>query len=636
MKNKLLSCILLFTTAFIFYGNSISNKFALDDLIVITGNNFTLKGFDGLKDIFTHDAFIGAYGKALNLSGGRYRPLSIASFAIEKEIFGYKSEVFHFFNVLFFAVTVVMMFLLLVKLIPSNHGSGSKFNYALPFLSALLFAVLPIHSEVVANIKSRDEIFALLFCIITFYLLVAKSEKIIDTKVNLKSNKKNNPQIIAKVQNSSLVASGIIFFLALLSKENAISFLVLIPFGLRIFTNESIKNILIKTIPLAVVVVIYIIMRTYFAGFIGDRDTTDIMDDPYLNATLMQKFATISQVQLRYLVLLIFPYQLSFEYSYNQIPLINWSNPYAQISLVIHIIALVYAVKNIRSNKIVSYFIFYYFITFAIVSNIAFNIGTSMAERFAYMPSVGFCVLLSFGLAKLLKINVAGSPVMKTLPLMIILLLVFIAAIKTIARNKDWLDNYTLYKADYNKVPNSAKARLFYGIECLNKYQETFDTAFIDEGISQIRKSTDINPKFHYAWINLGFAYALINKFPESKDCYENVLKLQPENEQALSGLGYVYGKGLNQPDKAIPYYKKLLFEKKLTTPENFEGIALCYGIKGNFNEAIKYFKQGITENPNSARLYFNAAITFNNMGEKDSSDIYFNQAFILDPSLKK
>ena len=495
MKNKLLSCILLFTTAFIFYGNSISNKFALDDLIVITENKFTLNGFGGLKDIFTHDAFIGAYGKALSLSGGRYRPLSIASFAIEKEIFGYKSEVFHFFNVLFFAITVVMMFLLLVQLIPSKYGSDNKFNYTLPFLSALLFTVLPIHSEVVANIKSRDEIFALLLCIITFYLLVPKPEKKINSKANLKSNIKTHSQFISKIQNSTLVVSGIIFFLALLSKENAISFLILIPFGLKIFTTESTKNILIKTIPLAVVVVIYVIMRTYFAGFIGDRETSDIMDDPYLNATLMQKFATISQVQLRYLVLLIFPYQLSFEYSYNQIPLINWNNSYALISIVIHIIALAYAVINIRSNKIVSYFIFYYFITFAIVSNIAFNIGTSMAERFAYMPSVGFCVLLSFGLVKLLKINVVGSPVMKTLPLIIILLLVFVAAIKTISRNKDWLDNYTLYKADYNKVPNSAKARLFYGIECLNKFQETNDPAFIDEGIIQLQKSTDINTK---------------------------------------------------------------------------------------------------------------------------------------------
>ena len=78
------------------------------------------------------------------------------------------------------------------------------------------------------------------------------------------------------------------------------------------------------------------------------------------------------------------------------------------------------------------------------------------------------------------------------------------------------------------------------------------------------------------------------------------------------------------------------MFEKKLTTSDNFEGIALCYGVKGNYNEAMNYFRQGISKNPNSARLYFNAAITFNNMGEKDSSDIYFNKAFILDPSMKK
>ena len=636
MKNKFLACIILFATAFIFYGNSISNKFVLDDLIVITGNNFTQKGFGGLKDIFMHDAFVGAYGQALNLSGGRYRPLSIASFAIEKEIFGYKPEVFHFFNVLFFAFTVVMMFLFLSRLISSIKIAGNQFNYVLPFISALLFAILPIHSEVVANIKSCDEIFALLFSIITFFLLLSQPEKKVAFKVKPKTNKINQPLPKATTQNINLVASAIIFFLALLSKENAITFLVLIPFGLRMFTNDSVKNIIIKTIPLAIVAGIYIIMRANLAGIIGDRVTTDIMDDPYLHATLIQKLATISQVQLRYLVLLIFPYRLSYDYSYNQIPLVNWSNLIALVSIVLHIAALVYALKNIRRNKIVSYFIFFYFITFSIFTNLVFNIGTSMAERFAYMPSFGLCVLLAYSLIKILQVNLIGSPVLKPATVIVVLFLVFAAAIKTIARNKDWSDNYTLYKADFNKVPNSSRARLYYGIECLRQYQKTNDPAFMDEAISQIRKSAEINPKFHFAWLNLGVAYDRSNKWPESIDCYEHVLKLQPGNEQALNGLGYAYGKGLNQPDKAIPYFEKLLFEKKSTKPENYEGLGLCYAVKGNFTEAINYFKQGIAINPASARLYYNAAITYSSMGKKDSSNIYFNQAFDLDPSLKK
>ena len=70
-SGKLLYPVLIFMTAFSFYFNSISNDFALDDLIVITGNQYTQKGISGIADIMTHDAFVGAYGEALNLTGGQ-------------------------------------------------------------------------------------------------------------------------------------------------------------------------------------------------------------------------------------------------------------------------------------------------------------------------------------------------------------------------------------------------------------------------------------------------------------------------------------------------------------------------------------------------------------------------------------
>jgi protein O-mannosyl-transferase len=648
MKNKFLLSIILFATAFTFYGNTLSNQFALDDLIVVTGNKFTQQGFKGLKDIFTHDAFVGAYGEALNLSGGRYRPFSIAAFALEKQMFGYKPVVFHFFNVLYFGITVVMLFLLLTKLF-------SKYNYLLPFLAALLFTIHPLHTEVVANIKSRDEIFALLFSLIAFYLLLPKTEKKIVSKAIPKAIKKPSPKKIGseqlavsneivsgtetsnlKPQTSNLFVGALVFFIALLSKENVITFVALIPLGLWMFTNDSMKNIIVKTAPLLVVSVIYILLRTKFAGIVGDRITTDIMDDSYMRATLMEKLATITQVQLRYLVLMIFPYQLSYDYSYNQIPLVNWSNPLALLSLVIHLGALIYAVINLRKQKLISYSILVYFATFSIVSNLVFNIGTSMAERFAYMPTFGFCILLAYGILKLLKVDLTGNEKPKPLAIGIIAVILLVAATQTLPRNKDWTDNYTLYKADVNKVPNSARARLYYGIECIGQYQKTNNVNDINEAITQIKKSTEINPDFHFAWHNLGVAYQNINKWTESIDCYEHVLKLQPLNEQALYGLGLAYGKGLNQPDKAIPYFKKLLFEVKATKPDYYEGLGLCYAVKGDFNNALDYFNQGIKANPEVGKLYYNSAITYANKGVKDSSDLFFQKAFELDPSLKK
>ena len=635
MKNKFLVCILLFGIAFIFYGNSISNKFALDDFIVITGNKFTQKGFAGLKDIFTHDSFVGAYDGPLKLSGGRYRPLSIASFAIEKSVFGYKVEVFHFFNVLFFALTVVIMFLFLSRLFSYHPISGNQVNHNLPFISALFFAILPIHTEVVANIKSRDEIFALLFSIITFFLLLSKQENKKQTKAD-KLTKANASLDKSSLNIPRIAAGAIIFFLALLSKENAITFLVLIPLGLILFSNDSKCTIALKTIPLAVVAIVYLSMRANFAGVVGDRETTDIMDNPYMNATFFQKFATISIVQLKYLVLMIIPYKLSYDYSYNQIPIVGLSNPLSLLSIVIHLALLIYAIRMFSKNKIVSYFIIFYFITFFIVSNLMFNIGTSMAERFTYMPSFGLCIILAFGFIRLFKINLTGNPTLKTAPILVLLVLVFLAAIKTIARNKEWLDNMSLFKADINKVPGSARSHLYYGIECYNLYEKNRIVANVDEAVLHLKKSAEINPKFHYAWLNLGVVYEHTDRYREALNSYKNVLKLEPENLQAMYGMGYAYGRGLNQPDSAITYFKKLIDEFKSTKAEYYEGLGNCYSAKENMTEAINYYKQGISLNPNVARLYFNAGISYGKIGKLDSSDIYFNRAFELDPSLKQ
>ena len=649
MKNKFLLSLFLFSTAFIFYANSISNDFALDDLIVITGNKFTQQGFAGIKDIFTHDAFVGAYGEALNLSGGRYRPFSIVVFAIEKQLFGYRPEVFHFFNVLAFALTSIVMFLTLCKLF-------AKQNYVLPFLATLLFVIHPLHTEVVANIKSRDEIYALLFSLITFYLLLPETGKKAVAKAGLREPKKNSTQqsvsrskiassLAMTIEEKSTVANfslfpiwgaGGLFFLALLSKENAVTFAALIPIALFLFTDDKIKTIALKTAPLLVVSIIYIILRAKYAGMVGDRVTTDIMDDSYMRATFVEKIATITQVQLRYLILLVFPYQLSYDYSYNQIPLVTFSNPMAILSLIIHVGALVYAVINFRKQKIVAYCILFYFATFSIVSNIVFNIGTSMAERFAYMPSFGFCILLAYGLLKLMKIDLFQNEKIKPAAIALTLVLVLVAATQTLPRNKDWKDNYTLYKADISKVPNSARALLYYGIENIGPYQRTNDVTYINEAISSIKKATVINPDFHYAWHNLGVAYQSINKWTESIDCYEHVLKLQPNNEQALYGLGLAYGKGLNQPDKAIPYFKKLLVDLGLTRVDYYEGMGLCYAVKGNFRQALTYFNQGIATNPEAGKLYYNVAITYANAGIKDSSDLFFAKAFAIDPGLKR
>ena len=115
LENYFFQCIILLVVAFIFYGNTLLNGFALDDGLVWTDNKFVKNGFAGILDILFHDSFYGTIGNNYNLAGGRWRPLSLISFAIENQLWGQTAWVSHLINLLLYAVTVFVLLKLMRK-----------------------------------------------------------------------------------------------------------------------------------------------------------------------------------------------------------------------------------------------------------------------------------------------------------------------------------------------------------------------------------------------------------------------------------------------------------------------------------------------------------------------------------------
>ncbi|MFY9417620.1 MAG: hypothetical protein WAP17_00850, partial [Bacteroidales bacterium] len=111
IDNKKLA-IFLFLTATILYLPTITFDYALDDGLVIHENKFTQQGLKGVKDIFTHDSFVGYFGEDVKyVAGGRYRPFTQFIFAIQKELFGFKPWIGHLTNILSYALLMVILFL---------------------------------------------------------------------------------------------------------------------------------------------------------------------------------------------------------------------------------------------------------------------------------------------------------------------------------------------------------------------------------------------------------------------------------------------------------------------------------------------------------------------------------------------
>ncbi|MGA0257967.1 MAG: ArnT family glycosyltransferase, partial [Saprospiraceae bacterium] len=270
--------------SFLIYGVSLDFGFVLDDKIVLSENSFTKKGLEGISDLFAYDTFQGYFGEQKNiLQGGRYRPLSLVSFALEYQLFGLNPMIFHLGNILIYALSVFVSFITLRRLFKEQKLTGTGLLGSTAFVAALIFLIHPIHTEAVANIKGRDEIMAFLFSMLTLFLCT----KFYDTR---------------KWQN--LIFASLAFLLGLFSKENAITFLAVVPFAILLFRPVFKSRLIFILSNLVICTIIYLAVRINALGYLMiDNPSTDIMNNPFVNLDTLEKYGTIAYTLLVYLKL---------------------------------------------------------------------------------------------------------------------------------------------------------------------------------------------------------------------------------------------------------------------------------------------------------------------------------------------
>jgi len=257
--------IILAVLAFLVYSNSLTNGFVLDDSLVITKNQFTTQGIGGIGDIFSHDTFSGYYKEdvdQLKIVGGRYRPLSVALFAVIYQIAGANSTVFHLWNILLYALCCGLMYVVLRKVF--EPSLGWQHAAILSGLATAVFTVHPIHTEVVNNIKSNDEIWCLILSLSSLYYALKYWDY---------GQKKN------------AIISGLLLFIAYFAKENAIAFLAIIPITL-FFRKPSNKKQSAGFLPiiaaLGIGFIVYFAIRYAILGWTLGEAPLDLINNPFI------------------------------------------------------------------------------------------------------------------------------------------------------------------------------------------------------------------------------------------------------------------------------------------------------------------------------------------------------------------
>ena len=683
-KPGIIPIIILAAVSIALYFNTLWNDYALDDSMVLIRNSFTQDGISGIGDIFKYDTFTGFWvfndsTKTVDeivkekklLTGGRYRPLSLMTFAIEIQLFGkdfYDENgllvgkgcpaINHAMNIVYYVLTVILLYIILVRLFPPKE----KWWFSLSFIATILFAIHPIHTEVVANVKGRDEIFTLLGSLGALWCSI----KYIDTK-----------------KLHFLIISGLALLCGLFSKENAITFLAIVPLTLYYFTNAKWKEIGKVMLPLAIASIAFLAVRGQVLGWEhSGEQTKELMNDPFINMDFSEKFGTIMVTLLMYIKLLIFPHPLTFDYYPWQIPTASLTEGLAILSLLIYLGMGIYAVYGmIRKKDIASYSILIFIIALSPVCNIFFCVGTLMNERFIFISSIGFCLLLGwlFGekLPKWLKSETMSNYLIGVVAAIIICL----CSVKIVTRNADWKNDTVLFTHDVEISSMSAKGNCCAGGRNLEKAQskeikennKELHDALCEKAIKYLKKSNDIytsdghkkSNKHHSNMVYtdavnlLGNAYFEMGDIANALDAYLSIVKVYPQHDianrnikvvllntpnylmhkkstssipeilnvmselvqimpncgEAYYALGVIYGRELQNMEASLQCFGKaesIDFEKNASY---YKDLGVAYGISGNYEKSIKALEKAIELDPKDHLTYTNLGYTYKNLG---------------------
>ena len=631
MKKQNLHRIIITVLVTLIYANTLTLHYALDDRMVILESKYTLKGgWESVKAIFTEDTFTGYFGAEHSIvAGGRYRPMSQLTYMIEFQLFGKgikekigdlddyynlhnaKNEdyyyetplpfVNHLMNLLYYILLCLLIYETLTRIFPQHEGK--KWFQSVAFLATLLFAVHPIHTEVVANVKGRDEIFAMLGAFAALWC----SLKYVDTR-----------------KWYWLVISFLAFTFGIFSKENTITFLAVVPLALYYLNSDKKRtaDYFIILIPLAIGTAFFLWARYKALGSMMQPDlTSNILNNPYVHSTRAQQIATVLITWGIYLKLLFFPHPLTHDYYPHQIAITDFSNPLVWLLLAGSIALVVYGIWKLKKKTVPAFGILYFIITFSIVSNLLFNVGTFMNERFVFMSSIGFTLIVGWWLYLLATSKV---PALQKTAVGITAVVCLLFGIKTFTRNFTWMDDFTLFLTDVKTSDNSIKCNISAGGSCLQIWKKSQKERDKRDAYRYLEKALKLDDHALNAYLLLS-ELAYLDENPDlAYQAAYNATLIDPENPQGQNLLNQAVN---SQKAHELDPVNKLLDEGKVDDAwrevnkilENDPNNIVAKNVKGNvlgrgygrLDDAIKIFEEIVAEQPDFSSAWENMGIAY-------------------------
>jgi tetratricopeptide (TPR) repeat protein len=597
---------LVLAASFAAFANSLANGFAFDDQSQILNNQF-IRDFKNLPTAFTTEVWFRqtARDQDPNEQAGPntpyYRPLFTLYLMIGWGLFQDQPAGWHLFSVLMHLLVTYFVFLLLEKI------TG---DLKLSTIAALLFAIHPLRVESVAWISGISDPLLAVFVIPSFYLyLLYRQQK----------------------KKSHLIGSLALFFLAPLSKEPALALpLFTVAYDLLIIDQDKpfsqrARKAALPTAIFGVLTITYFALRYNALGFLlsGPKIATFSAGEVVM---------TLPLVLWKYIGLMFFPFTLTL---FHGTPVVKTPLDIRFILPLLGLAGLAVALWRLRGSSLGRFAILWFFIHMLPILNInTFSEDFMVQERYTYIPSIGFSLLLAMGLMKLPVERFVSFRNRRAGPALAVALVVLLLGAKTVAQNQAWKDDMTLWLHGLEAVPDSEFPYFILGHKYINFKQ-------YDKAAETLENYMKIDPNNLIVITNLAAAHNLLYEATRDRAHVDRAIAL---SEKGLNiddtnpalwdtlGVAYTFNTELKNLDRAIFFINRALIFKPDDPLLNFH-MGAAHVQAGKAEEAMPFLEKAKTGQPALADIHLFIAYAHHNRGQRREAIDSYNEYLRLKPN---
>ncbi|CAG9782978.1 unnamed protein product [Diatraea saccharalis] len=583
---------LLFLSSFP-YIFTLRGDFVFDDTEAIVKNKDVSS--ESWTDCFYND-FWGTNIKS-NLSHKSYRPFTILTFRLNYIMNNRQLSALSFKTTNLFCHILSTVLVWFTYKIVVNIQHLKKHKIDISYFGALLFAVHPIHIEAISGIVGRAD----LLCGTTFFLAFICYDKAINSQ---------------KHSSLFMVVTIILSAVSMLFKENGVTVL-----GFCLFYDmiHNIKNkketqiykfcnkINMKRITILMLSIVFLLYGRW-AIMGGTKPEFKATDNPAAFADSFTKVVTHSYIHFLNSLLFVWPQWLCYDWSMGCVPLIQKFLdhrilcPLLMYLYGIFIIRAIFCKQNKKFTKrILLLSVALIILPFLPAANIFYPVGFVIAERVLYIPSAGYCLMISFGLNKIItRFN------KYKLGLIAYIILLLIYGLRSWQRSYDWQSEYQLFVNGMLVCPLNAK--IHYNIAKVSDARNKTDVA-----LASYKEAIRLYPEYYQAMNNLANLLKNQKKYQDAEYYLRSALKYKQDYPAVWMNLGIVLAstKRLKESEQAY----KIALQYRKNYPDCYYNIGNLYLEMKKSENALDNWLKAINFNRKHELAWTNMIALLDNTG---------------------